>query len=134
MITYWVWISFREIRGADAHSNYALPFHPLRLLRPVYGGPTYHSIHHAKGTRDSNCELVCTCAAGPHPLVLRRLQFDLFVTAAALLSHVVHMIRDLTFVIPLLPAAQQTGATYSGTGSWARRSTRARRTREGRLG
>lgn len=45
---------FREMRGTDAHSNFALPFHPLRLLGLVYGGPRYHSVHHNRGTRDSN--------------------------------------------------------------------------------
>jgi hypothetical protein len=40
--TYWIWMSFRIMRGADAHSNYYLPFHPLRLISPIYGGPLYH--------------------------------------------------------------------------------------------
>jgi hypothetical protein len=40
--TYWIWMSFRIMRGADAHSNHYLPFHPLRLISPIYGGPLYH--------------------------------------------------------------------------------------------
>ena len=40
--TYWIWMAFREMRGADSHSNFCLPYHPLRLISVVYGGPKYH--------------------------------------------------------------------------------------------
>ena len=52
--TYWIWMAFREMRGADAHSNYCLPFHPLRLLSIVYGGPKYHTyVAHTAGRVDA---------------------------------------------------------------------------------
>jgi len=37
---------FRAARSSDAHSGYHLPFHPLRIIFPIYGGGIYHSFHH----------------------------------------------------------------------------------------
>jgi len=54
IFTFWIWISFRELRGTDAHSGYNLPFHPLRLLSPIYGGPVGHDFHHQLRGRQSN--------------------------------------------------------------------------------
>jgi sterol desaturase/sphingolipid hydroxylase (fatty acid hydroxylase superfamily) len=54
VLPYWAWMLFRTARGVDAHSDYNLPFHPLRLLSPIYGGPVMHSIHHCKATNDRN--------------------------------------------------------------------------------
>ena len=42
------------MRGTDAHSDYRLPWHPLRLLSGIYGGPEYHTIHHRAPTKNSN--------------------------------------------------------------------------------
>jgi len=54
IVTFWAWISFRALRGSDAHSGYNLPFHPLRLLSPIYGGPVYHAFHHKLAGRSYN--------------------------------------------------------------------------------
>jgi len=54
VLTYWIWLVFREIRSADAHSGYHLPFHPIRLLDPIYGGPREHDFHHRVEGRLSN--------------------------------------------------------------------------------
>ena len=54
VFTVWAWATFRELRGTDAHSDYKLPFHPLRILSPIYGGPSYHSVHHKRETKHSN--------------------------------------------------------------------------------
>ncbi|KNC46738.1 C-4 methylsterol oxidase [Thecamonas trahens ATCC 50062] len=54
LVEFWVWIVFRTMRGADAHSGYQLPFHPLRLLSPIYGGPAYHDHHHSIRGRQTN--------------------------------------------------------------------------------
>jgi sterol desaturase/sphingolipid hydroxylase (fatty acid hydroxylase superfamily) len=51
---FWIWIAFREMRGADAHSGYHLPFHPLRLISPIYKGPKYHDFHHSVKGRNTN--------------------------------------------------------------------------------
>jgi sterol desaturase/sphingolipid hydroxylase (fatty acid hydroxylase superfamily) len=42
VLPFWAWMLFRTMRGVDAHSDYDLPFHPLRLLSPIYGGPRMH--------------------------------------------------------------------------------------------
>jgi sterol desaturase/sphingolipid hydroxylase (fatty acid hydroxylase superfamily) len=52
--SFWAWIFFREARGVDAHSGYALPFHPLRLLWPIYPGPRHHDHHHSLKGRQTN--------------------------------------------------------------------------------
>eukprot|EP01116_Phalansterium_solitarium_P006684 TRINITY_DN1902_c0_g1_i1.p1 TRINITY_DN1902_c0_g1~~TRINITY_DN1902_c0_g1_i1.p1 ORF type:complete len:307 (+),score=34.13 TRINITY_DN1902_c0_g1_i1:1275-2195(+) len=44
--TFWVWLVFRAMRSTDSHSGYNLPFHPLRLIGFIYGGPIYHDYHH----------------------------------------------------------------------------------------
>jgi sterol desaturase/sphingolipid hydroxylase (fatty acid hydroxylase superfamily) len=54
ILTFWIWMVFRGARGADAHSGYYLPFHPLRLLSPIYGGALDHDIHHQLRGRKSN--------------------------------------------------------------------------------
>jgi sterol desaturase/sphingolipid hydroxylase (fatty acid hydroxylase superfamily) len=54
ILTFWAWIIFRELRGADAHSGYDLPFHPLRILSPIYGGPRAHDMHHSVHGRGTN--------------------------------------------------------------------------------
>jgi len=54
IVTFWVWITFRGMRGSDAHSGYNLPFHPLRLLSSIYGGPLMHDFHHQIYGRSSN--------------------------------------------------------------------------------
>ena len=53
ILLFWAWISFRATRGADAHSGFDLPFHPLRLL-PFYGGPRFHGFHHESRGRQAN--------------------------------------------------------------------------------
>ncbi len=35
-------------------SRYNLPYHPLRLLDPIYGGAVYHDFHHMVRGRASN--------------------------------------------------------------------------------
>jgi len=52
--TYWIWITYRELRSVDAHSGYNLPFHPLRLISPVYGGAHFHDFHHNIKGRNGN--------------------------------------------------------------------------------
>lgn len=52
--TFWAWICFREMRSTDAHSGYNLPFHPLRLLGFIYGGPKMHDFHHQIHGRQAN--------------------------------------------------------------------------------
>jgi len=54
IVTFWIWICFRGLRGTDAHSGYNLSFHPLRLLNPIYGGPVGHDFHHMLRGRQSN--------------------------------------------------------------------------------
>jgi len=54
IVVFWLWLIFRELRGTDAHSGYNLPFHPLRLLNPIYGGPLAHDFHHQTYGRNSN--------------------------------------------------------------------------------
>jgi sterol desaturase/sphingolipid hydroxylase (fatty acid hydroxylase superfamily) len=53
VLTFWIWMFFRSMRGTDAHSGYDLPFHPLRLLGFVYGGPVAHDLHHQPHGRNS---------------------------------------------------------------------------------
>jgi len=43
---FWIWLVFRAMRSTDAHSGYNIPFHPLRLIGFLYGGPTHHDYHH----------------------------------------------------------------------------------------
>jgi len=52
--TFWFWLFFREARSVDAHSGYNLPFHPLRCLNFIYGGPLAHDFHHQLAGRNSN--------------------------------------------------------------------------------
>jgi len=52
--TFWIWMTFREMRGTEAHSGYNLPYHPLRLLDPIYGGSVAHEFHHSVVGRNSN--------------------------------------------------------------------------------
>lgn len=54
LLSFWIWIAFRELRSTDAHSGYNLPFHPLRALAPVYWGPVGHGAHHAVHGRATN--------------------------------------------------------------------------------
>jgi len=54
IITYWSWITFRELRGTDAHSGYKLPWHPLRIIDFIYWGPVGHDFHHQVQGRSSN--------------------------------------------------------------------------------
>mgnify|MGYP001036968383 FL=1 len=54
IVTHWLWLVFRELRSTDAHSGYALPFHPLRLLSPIYGGAEAHFYHHSVQGRKYN--------------------------------------------------------------------------------
>jgi 4-alpha-methyl-delta7-sterol-4alpha-methyl oxidase len=54
VISLWLWMSFRALRSTDAHSGYQLPFHPLRLLSPIYAGPIGHDFHHILAGRSSN--------------------------------------------------------------------------------
>jgi len=54
ILTFWFWTTFRGMRGADAHSGYDIPFHPLKLLGPLYWGPRRHDFHHALAGRNSN--------------------------------------------------------------------------------
>lgn len=51
---FWFWMAFRQIRSMDAHSNYQLPYHPLRLLSGIYDGPRQHLFHHTYAGRRSN--------------------------------------------------------------------------------
>lgn len=51
---FWLWIIFRQIRSADAHSGYVFPWHPLRSLRLIYQGPVGHLHHHTLGGRRHN--------------------------------------------------------------------------------
>jgi len=54
IVSFWVWMTFREMRGTEAHSGYNLPFHPLRLLDSIYGGSKAHEYHHSVIGRSSN--------------------------------------------------------------------------------
>jgi len=55
IVTFWAWLVFRVIRSTDAHSGYNLPYHPLRLIQFMYGGPVYHDLHHmVKGQPSCN--------------------------------------------------------------------------------
>ena len=38
----------------DAHSGYNIPFHPLRLIWPIYGGAHFHDFHHSIQGRNGN--------------------------------------------------------------------------------
>ncbi len=51
---FWVWLIFRQIRSADAHSGYDLPWHPLKLLGKCYHGPRGHIRHHTLAGRKNN--------------------------------------------------------------------------------
>lgn len=65
IVTFWTWIIFREMRSTDAHSGYVfnsfyligrynLPFHPLRIIGFIYGGPLMHDFHHQVYGRNAN--------------------------------------------------------------------------------
>lgn len=54
IVTFWIWLAFYEMRGTDAHSGYNLPFHPLRLISLIYGGPCMHDFHHKPYGRGQN--------------------------------------------------------------------------------
>ena len=51
---FWLWIFFRQLRTADAHSGYDFPYHPLKLINFVYGGTRIHSFHHTLAGRKHN--------------------------------------------------------------------------------
>ncbi|KAK7847605.1 methylsterol monooxygenase 1-1 [Quercus suber] len=48
MITFWLWISLRNIEAIDTHSGYDFPWSPTKYI-PFYGGAEYHDYHHYVG-------------------------------------------------------------------------------------
>ncbi|KAL3647264.1 Methylsterol monooxygenase 1-1 [Castilleja foliolosa] len=48
IITFWMWIAFRQIEAIETHSGYDLPWTPTKYI-PFYGGPDYHDYHHYVG-------------------------------------------------------------------------------------
>ena len=51
---FWLWIVYRQIRSADEHSGYNLPWHPLKVLGNWYHGPQGHIRHHTLAGRKNN--------------------------------------------------------------------------------
>eukprot|EP01102_Stenamoeba_stenopodia_P016499 TRINITY_DN5778_c0_g2_i1.p1 TRINITY_DN5778_c0_g2~~TRINITY_DN5778_c0_g2_i1.p1 ORF type:complete len:347 (-),score=37.54 TRINITY_DN5778_c0_g2_i1:237-1241(-) len=45
IVTFWIWLFFRNWETAEEHSGYEFPFNPSRLI-PGYGGSSYHDYHH----------------------------------------------------------------------------------------
>lgn len=48
MITFWLWIAFRQIEAIETHSGYDLPWSITKYI-PFYGGADYHDYHHYVG-------------------------------------------------------------------------------------
>ncbi|GFP81820.1 methylsterol monooxygenase 1-1 [Phtheirospermum japonicum] len=48
IVTFWMWIAFRQIEAIETHSGYDLPWTPTKYI-PFYGGPDYHDYHHYVG-------------------------------------------------------------------------------------
>ena len=48
------WMIFRQIRSMDAHSNYDFPYHPMKVLSPIYDGARQHLSHHTLKGRRTN--------------------------------------------------------------------------------
>ncbi|KAG6431819.1 hypothetical protein SASPL_109904 [Salvia splendens] len=48
MITFWLWIAFRQIEAIETHSGYDFPWTPTKYI-PFYGGADYHDYHHYVG-------------------------------------------------------------------------------------
>ncbi|KAJ8767626.1 hypothetical protein K2173_018184 [Erythroxylum novogranatense] len=48
MITFWLWIVFRQIEAIETHSGYDFPWTPTKYI-PFYGGADYHDYHHYVG-------------------------------------------------------------------------------------
>ncbi|CAN1258700.1 Methylsterol monooxygenase 1-2 [Linum perenne] len=48
MITFWLWISLRQMEAIETHSGYDFPW-SLNKYIPFYGGAEYHDYHHYVG-------------------------------------------------------------------------------------
>jgi len=49
VLTFWIWLYYRELRATEAHSGYLLPWHTAHVLKYVgYEGSAAHDIHHSK--------------------------------------------------------------------------------------
>ncbi|KAL7123226.1 hypothetical protein ACP275_01G092400 [Erythranthe tilingii] len=48
MITFWLWIAFRQLEAIETHSGYDFPWTLTKYI-PFYGGSDYHDYHHYVG-------------------------------------------------------------------------------------
>ncbi|TYG58431.1 hypothetical protein ES288_D08G222200v1 [Gossypium darwinii] len=53
MITFWLWISLRQIEAIETHSGYYFPWTPTKYI-PFYGGADYHDYHHYVGQQSQS--------------------------------------------------------------------------------
>ncbi|CAH8275682.1 unnamed protein product [Arabidopsis lyrata] len=48
IMTFWLWISLRQIEAIETHSGYDFPWSLTKFI-PFYGGAEYHDYHHYVG-------------------------------------------------------------------------------------
>ncbi|KAJ7524036.1 hypothetical protein O6H91_18G074100 [Diphasiastrum complanatum] len=53
MITFWLWIIFRNMEALETHSGYDFPWSLTKLI-PFYGGAEYHDYHHFIGGKSQS--------------------------------------------------------------------------------
>ncbi|CAF2149234.1 unnamed protein product [Brassica napus] len=53
IMTFWLWISLRQMEAIETHSGYDLPW-TLTKLVPFYGGAGYHDYHHYVGGKSQS--------------------------------------------------------------------------------
>nr|VDC74847.1 unnamed protein product [Brassica rapa] len=53
IMTFWLWISLRQMEAIETHSGYDLPW-TLTKLVPFYGGAEYHDYHHYVGGKSQS--------------------------------------------------------------------------------
>nr|VDD49264.1 unnamed protein product [Brassica oleracea] len=59
IMTFWLWISLRQMEAIETHSGYDLPW-TLTKMVPFYGGAEYHDYHHyVGGKRSVSASLLC---------------------------------------------------------------------------
>ncbi|KAH9616346.1 hypothetical protein KSS87_014052 [Heliosperma pusillum] len=56
MITFWLWIAFRQIEAIETHSGYDFPWTPTKYI-PFYGGAEHHDYHHYVGGQSQRLSL-----------------------------------------------------------------------------
>ncbi|CAN1258702.1 Methylsterol monooxygenase 1-1 [Linum perenne] len=82
MITFWLWISLRQMEAIETHSGYDFPW-SLNKYVPFYGGAEYHDYHHyVGGQSQSNFASVftyCDYIYGTDKVRIRRTAYSSYI-------------------------------------------------------